>query len=934
MRTLLHLPVPAMPALLRWRALVPAVIFGCGVLASVGLWQAQQQQQAAQRQAAFDFLLSKFVRQLDAHFAASTQVLRGVAGYFAASREVDRTGFRHYVAVLRLGDRYPGIQGVGFAQLLAPEQLARHEARVRAEGFPNYGVRPAAARSFYTSILFLEPFDWRNQRAFGFDMFTNPVRREAMARARDSGQVALSGRVHLEQETDEDVQAGVLLYVPVYREGEGGLDVAQRRESLQGWAFAPLRMKDLVGRLLARELPELQTQLALELYDSATADPEQLLYRSERWAGASSEHYVSTLTLQVAGRSWSLRAHSLPGFEEGGKGLHGRGMLLLGTLASALLASLVGLILTSHVRTVEALQESAEVQQQLSQSQAELQSVFDTSGVGMLQVDTFGVVRRVNQRMAEMFGRVREGMPGMPYENLVPPEDRERVRQRIAELVSSEMRELNIERRYCRADGTSFWGMLSARRLLDRQGGTIGLVGVIVDITARRNAELRLTQSEQRYRTLTESMQDVVWCVDPVDMRITYCSPSLRALCGFSAEDALFGGLAMLFGARRAEWLQARWRERVECYRRGEVEAGHAWLDELEHLCALGEAVPVELSSCCMVDPEGGALLLRCVTRNISERKRHEQAQRVAAVAFESHESMLVTNAAGVIIKVNQAFCDLTGFSSEEVLGKTPRLLHSGRHDAEFYAEMWRCINNSGFWQGEIWNRHKDGRVYPVWLTITAVRDEEGRTTHYVGSSFDITRQVQHQSEIRNLAFYDPLTGLANRRLFTDRLGHAFAKSGRSKLFGAVLYIDLDRFKEVNDSLGHAEGDRLLELVADRISTNVREGDTVARFGGDEFVVLLEDVGETREEALSVVIAVAEKLRQALATPYHLHGAQPGEHVCSSSIGVAVFRGSQEEMESVLLRADRALYAAKDGGRNAVCVGEGCEEEEGTRHQD
>ena len=203
---------------------------------------------------------------------------------------------------------------------------------------------------------------------------------------------------------------------------------------------------------------------------------------------------------------------------------------------------------------------------------------------------------------------------------------------------------------------------------------------------------------------------------------------------------------------------------------------------------------------------------------------------------------------------------------------------------------------------------------------LTAVLNDEGHTTHYVGSSFDISQRVAMESEIRNMAFYDALTGLANRRLLTDRLGHAFAKSSRKQNLGAIIYIDLDHFKELNDPLGHAEGDRLLTIVADRLSTNVREGDTVARLGGDEFVVLLEDLSETAEQAGTQATSIAEKLRQALNQPYILQGSMPDDWRCTPSIGIALFSDHRESMESLLNRADRALYAAKHAGRNTVRI--------------
>jgi diguanylate cyclase (GGDEF)-like protein/PAS domain S-box-containing protein len=260
----------------------------------------------------------------------------------------------------------------------------------------------------------------------------------------------------------------------------------------------------------------------------------------------------------------------------------------------------------------------------------------------------------------------------------------------------------------------------------------------------------------------------------------------------------------------------------------------------------------------------------------------------------------------------------MTGYETADVFGKTPKVLRSGRHDADFYAAMWRAIERDGFWQGEVWDRRKNGEIYPEWLTIAAVRNPRGKTTHYVGSFWDITQRVEDETKVRNLAYYDPLTGLANRRLLTDRLTHAFAMSVRSRSYGALLFIDLDRFKELNDTLGHAQGDRLLELVADRLTANVREVDTVARFGGDEFVVLLEELDCDRSAAANKAMALAEKLRAALNAPYQLPSTDAKDWHCSPSIGVAPFRGHDQDVETVLALADKALYAAKEAGRNTV----------------
>lgn len=241
--------------------------------------------------------------------------------------------------------------------------------------------------------------------------------------------------------------------------------------------------------------------------------------------------------------------------------------------------------------------------------------------------------------------------------------------------------------------------------------------------------------------------------------------------------------------------------------------------------------------------------VLRIALFDISELKIAEAKLRIAATVFEAQEGMLITDATGLIVSVNIAFTNITGYSQEEVYRKNPNILSSGRHDAAFYAAMWRSITHKGFWEGEIWNKRKNGEVYPEHLIITAVKDSEGSVTNYVGTLTDVTMSRNAADEIQHLAFYDPLTRLPNRRLLLDRLKLALAASARSGKEGALLFLDLDNFKNLNDTLGHDIGDLLLQQVSHRIESCVREGDTLARLGGDEFVVMLEGLSEQPLEA-------------------------------------------------------------------------------------
>jgi diguanylate cyclase (GGDEF)-like protein/PAS domain S-box-containing protein len=276
---------------------------------------------------------------------------------------------------------------------------------------------------------------------------------------------------------------------------------------------------------------------------------------------------------------------------------------------------------------------------------------------------------------------------------------------------------------------------------------------------------------------------------------------------------------------------------------------------------------------------------------------------------------MMVTDPNGVILKVNQAFTIITGYLAEEAVGQTPKILQSGRHGRKFYQEMWRTIQHTGGWQGEVWDRRKDGAIYPKWLTVSTVTSDDGAVMNYIGTHYDMTERKQAESRISELAFFDQLTGLPNRTLLLDRLKQATGASNRSGSYGALLFIDLDNFKTINETLGYEVGDLLLQAVGKRLTACVRECDTVARLGGDEFVVILKIMGATEQEAATGTDMVAAKILAMLAQIYQL-----GEvaHQGSASIGTTLFIGSELSSENLLKQAELAMYRSKSLGRNLI----------------
>ncbi len=287
---------------------------------------------------------------------------------------------------------------------------------------------------------------------------------------------------------------------------------------------------------------------------------------------------------------------------------------------------------------------------------------------------------------------------------------------------------------------------------------------------------------------------------------------------------------------------------------------------------------------------------------------------RVAATAFETQEPMVILDASQRFMRVNQAFERSFGHAAADVQGKDVTLIRSDRHTPEFYEDAWRTIEHTRIWQGEIWYRRRNGEEFPSWVSVTAVRDEAGRASHYVMSMMDITQRKRAEEEIRQLAYFDPLTELPNRRMLQEQLRQALAAVQRSNRHGALLFLDLDNFKTINDTLGHDKGDVLLREVARRLRRAVRDSDVVARLGGDEFVVMLSELDHDTLLAAREAEQVAEKLLAALREPYDLGGI--GHHN-SASVGVTLFGAGSSSADELMKQADLALHQAKAGGRDS-----------------
>ena len=428
--------------------------------------------------------------------------------------------------------------------------------------------------------------------------------------------------------------------------------------------------------------------------------------------------------------------------------------------------------------------------------------------------------------------------------------------------------------------------------------------------TALKESQFEIERQTAKHRRILESAGEGICSLD-AEGRPSFVNPAAAATLGYSQAELIGNSSSVTLQGRHAD---GRPYDKAENPIQQTLTHGTSHAvdgDFFQHKS--GELLPVAFTSNPIIEHRRvvGAVV---TFRDITERMHNETALRLSASVFaKSIEGVTITDADNIIIDVNPAFSTITGYDRDEVLGQNPHILSSGRQGPEFYARMWECLRENDFWQGEIWDRRKNGEVYSEMLSISAVRDNSGKLQHYIGVFSDITHLKVHEAELNHIAHYDILTGIPNRRLLADRLEQAIASSRRSGKLTAVCYLDLDGFKAINDNHGHEAGDQLLITLAASMKESLRKGDTLARVGGDEFVAVLLNLSD-----LAASVPMLSRLLATAAQPVHI-----GDFVfqVSASIGVAFFPQTEEVDAELLLRqADQAMYQAKLGGKNRYHV--------------
>jgi diguanylate cyclase (GGDEF)-like protein/PAS domain S-box-containing protein len=1094
------------------------------------LWQKEQDDTLSRLSDDFDTHVLDGAERIKQRMATYELVLRGVQGLFVD--KVDRAGFARFVENLHLADSYPGIQGVGFSIIVPPDKKQLHIQKTRDQfrrtDIAPYTIWPAGERSFYTSILYLEPFSGRNLRALGYDMYSEPVRRQAMDQARDSDRAALSGRVTLVQETGQDVQYGCLMYLPVYKKNAPHETLVQRRTNITGWVYAPFRMKDLLRGVRGAHA----NNLNFEIYDGALINEKNRMHNTDGKIHTTAR-FTSVQPLNIAGHRWTLQVYAdivsndnrarliaqagttlsvllslviwllvngrmlaislahqmnrnltatlqaIPDllFELDGNGRYlniwahspellaaQKNMLLGHTVSEMLPQEAAGVVMAaikeaeemlcsqgkviklrlpqgdswfelstsrktpdeegriSYLMLSRDITERQQLENDLRESEARMRVMVENDLVGIARVKDRAIIW-ANPAYEKALGYERGELNNKPTRMLyVSDEDYQSLGEKYIpvirnggifrceqELVRKDgkritvhlngaqlnsqtgesllifmditgrkrtelmLRKLStaveqspvsivitdlsgsmeyVNPRFCQVtgysaneaigknprilksdktpgevyrelwdkltsgqvwrgelinrkkDGQLYWEEVQLSPVKNANGDIINYVGIKSDITLRKELEKAVAESELRYRTLADFTSDWEYWIMP-DGTFRYLSNTCEKISGYTPDEFNADPQLLLTLVHQddlsgfLEHTQGLSEHTVPINFRMRTKGGEwRWI---AHVCRV------------VFDANGQPDGRRASNRDITEQKLLEDERRIAAIAFESQEGMSITDVNGVILRVNRAFTGITGYAAEEVIGKRSNIFKSGRHNKDFYDLMWQNINKTGAWEGEIWNRRRNGEIYPGHITITAVKDQAGIVTHYVSSLTDITLTKATENEIKHLAFYDPLTLLPNRRLLLDRLRQALTAVGRTDHTGALLFIDLDNFKNLNDTLGHDIGDLLLQQVARRLESCIRAGDTVARLGGDEFVVMLEELDSDMMVAAEQTEVIGNKILVKLNEPYQLsiHAYRN-----TPSIGATLFNRYTLSADEVLKQADIAMYQSKKAGRN------------------
>ncbi|MRW93831.1 diguanylate cyclase [Duganella sp. FT80W] len=973
------------------------VLSGClGVTAL--LWHSATADAEQDAQADFDGRVRELVNNLDQRMQTYVQALYGVQGLFASSREVDRDEFRTYLTGQELNRHFPGVHGVGYMQLVGEQQVAPHEALVRRQGYPDYHMFPDGTRPWYAPIVYLEPFNENNRRAFGFDAASEPQRRVALEQARDSGQPTMSAKIRLVQETGTQPQAGFLVVLPVYNHPQPTGSLAERRAAINGWVYAPFRTGDLMAGLGGPRAAALD----IEVYDGDAITPEALMYDSV--PNASQRLRSTRQQISIANHRWTLRISMLPTVASA-RSDRAQQIVLFGVALSALLTWLTWLLARGRVRARRALERSRALADELKEgqttlmvvadsaqrSQAVLRSILDSTIDGILVDNLRGTVLNSNRRFRELWN-VPEYLDWQSDGAVLMEHMCAQLRHPDCGLRLDEPAQLalpGLQRGMPLTEELEVL-LLKDGRVIEKHtrglqlGSEPARIWSFRDITERTQIEqreqtrrhvLELLATGAPLQTILESVvtgveaanEDMLCSVLLLDEQgehlLVGAAPSLPAFFNAAVHGkSIHSGLGACGDAVRS-----RSRVIVEDIRNAPSWAEHRDL-----------ALQARLGSCWsdpIVSTNGAVLGTFAIYHrdarlpSLANIALIEQASRLAGIAIEQAQAAVALRAGearfrslydhapvalweqdwsavrGALAELElSGIDDLAAYlqanpSQLRRLASLVRIVDcnaaaleqvaapSGRKDMSaltlaqnfdaaampnFARALTALAQGQHFYACEGSFERLDGVARLNELTLLVMPGHTHSLDFVIVSTLDITERRRMNDELRVLATTDFLTGLPNRREFMGRLDEEQGRLQRDiSACAAVLLLDIDHFKRINDEYGHAAGDAVLRQLADVMRDSQRKIDMLGRIGGEEFALLLPGT------ALDAAAVFAERLRLRVEqTPMRLDDGLVLK--VTVSIGIAALGGKAPGGASALSRADQALYCAKRGGRNRV----------------